>query len=107
MKKWCGDQFEKMQEARAGAEAKRLALMARLKGAAQQQAELHAAEAAKAERFSDIDITAALAFAATIPLHRFDTSFGGTANLNRPTLDLLGHFLGTLVNRRSAAVLAP
>jgi hypothetical protein len=105
VKKWGGDQFQKMQKARAGAEAKRLALTARLKGTAQQQAEFHAAQAAKAERFSDIDIAAALAFAATIPLHRFDTAFEGMATLNRPTLALLGHFLGALVERCSPAVL--
>lgn len=105
MKKWGCDQFEKMRETRAGAEEKRRALAARLKGTVQQQVKLHAAEAVKAGRFSDIDITAALAFAATIPLHRFDTSFEGTVTLNRPTLDLLGHFLATLVDRRSAAVL--
>jgi len=103
--KWGEDRFEKLQEARATAGAKRLALAAQLKDAATRQAEHHAAEEAKARRFADIDIDAALAFIAAVPLQRFDLAFEGAGTLNRPTLDLLRHFLAALVEQKSAAVL--
>lgn len=105
MAKWGQDRFEKLQEARANAGAKRLALAAQLKEAANRQAEHLAAEEAKTKRFADIDIDAALSFAAAVPLQRFDLAFEGTGTLNRPTLHLLRHFLVALVEQKSAAVL--
>lgn len=105
MAKWGEDRFEKLQEARATAGAKRLALAAQLKEAAARQAERLAAEQAKTKRFADIDIDAALAFAAAIPLRRFDLAFEGTGTLNRPSLQLLRHFLAALVEQKSAGIL--
>ncbi|MEG3088538.1 hypothetical protein [Sphingomonas sp. PB4P5] len=105
MKKWGEDRFQKLQQSRADMVAKRAALAGQLHLTAQQQAELKAAEAAQARRFADIDIGAALAFAATIKLRRFDMTFEGDAVLNRPTLALMRHFLEAIVEQRSAAAL--
>ncbi|MFV0625500.1 hypothetical protein ACBY01_16010 [Sphingomonas sp. ac-8] len=105
MAKWGEDRFGKLQEARATVGAKRLGLAAQLKEAAARQAERLAAEQAKTKRFDDIDIDAALAFAAAIPLRRFDLAFEGTGTLNRPSLQLLRQFLAALVDQKSAAIL--
>lgn len=105
MAKWGKDRFERLQEARADTGAKRLALAAQLRQAADRQAERAALETAKAKRFADVDLDAALAFAATIPFQRFDLAFEDAGTLNRPTLELLRHFLIALVEQKSAAVL--
>ena len=92
--KWGEDQFRRIQ-----------ALADHLKRSNQKRLEAASIRQAEIQRFSDIDVDAALAFAAELAFERFDLSLEGTGRLSRGMLELVRHFLLALGEQRSAAVL--
>lgn len=103
--RWGHDSFAKMQAAQADKAARKSALAAEARQRRQAALDAAKAEAEKPKRFDGLDLSASRAFAETLRFRRYDLELGPSMALNRPTLELVDHFLATLVNRHSSSIL--
>lgn len=103
--RWGHDSFAKMQAAQAKKAARRSALTVEMRERNAAAIAAAKAEAEKPGRFDSLDAAAARRFAEELRFRRYDLELGPSTALNRPTLELLDHFLATLICGESESVL--
>ena len=103
--RWGHDSLAKIQAAQAEKTARRAPLAAELRERRRVALAAEKAECEKPNRFDALDTAAAREFAESLRFRRYDLELGSPQALNRPTLELLDHFLAALVGGQSASVL--